>query len=481
MMNLFGKMFAKHRAIDPEGQRIIGATMDTGDVIFAPKGHSMTLGGTGAGKSTSVGVPAIMSLIASEPEKAVLVLDGKQGEFAIQLARMIAALGRKVAVIDDFGVWPVLAPYRISLNPFGSVVATYKRDQRDVVFALEGVTQSLIEEPNNDAKNKYFRAWPRNIIEFAILALLKRNPDLATPGGAAALISDPDMLRGFAETEAEEGDAILQPKARAIRDMIGHEHWPQHLEEAQRALKLYSPGTRLAEIGRNPDITHEDLVREGYVVFLIGPQTKMLSLGSYYANHILSFSSAMLEGAGPLRIVADEVTNCPIKPLLEKITIVRSFGGEFSPLIGQSLSEFERKFGKDLTRTLLDNCATKQWLSITDPEVAESISKAMGEEHAVQSSLGSDSTSSKTQSNLSLTRQRVMSASELMTLNRDEQLVHISGIGYFICKKISQNQIAPYCHLIAENPLEGGKLPPDPKVTFVTPNGRLSQKQGGRS
>lgn len=462
--------FRKIRAKDPEGQRVIGYMRDARDTIFAPKGHSMILGGTGVGKSTSVGVPAILSLITTQPEKAILVLDSKQGEFAIQMARMIAALGRKVAVIDDFGVWPVLAPYRISLNPFGSVIAAYKRDARDVLFALESITQSLIEEPNNDAKNKYFRAWPRNIIEFAILVLLKRNPDLATPGGVSALISDPDMLRGFAETEAEEGDEILQLKARALRDMIGHEHWPQHLEEAQRALKLYSPGTRLAEVGRNPDITHEDLVREGYVVFLVGPQTKMHANGPYYANHIQSFCSAMLEGAGPLRIIADEVTNCPVKPLLEKITIVRSFGGEFT-LIGQSLSEFERKFGKDLTRTLLDNCATKQWLSITDPQVAESISKSMGDEHAVQSSLGSDSASAKTQTNLSLTKQRVMSPSELMAMKPDEQLVHISGIGYFICKKIKQNQIAPYCDLIDENPLEGGKLTPDPKITLVTPEG----------
>ena len=425
------------------------------------------MGGTGAGKTTCVGAPAIMSFVASEPEKALLTLDNKDGEYAIQMARMIAATGRKVVVIDDFGIWPVLAPYHASLNPFGSVVETYKRDMRDVVFAMESVTHTLIEEPNDDAKNKYFRAWPRNIIELADLVLLNRDPDLATPGAMAALVSDGDMLCGFAEIEAEEGDKILKPRAKAVLDMMSHEHWPQHLEEAQRALKLYSPGTRLHDVGRNAEITHHQLIEQGYVVFLTGKQSKMQSLGPYYANHILSFVNAMLEGAGPLRIVADEVTNCPLKPLIEKTTIVRSYGGEFT-FIGQSISEFERKFGKELMRTLIDNCTTKQWLSFSQ-ESAEKTSRMMGEEYALSSSLGSNSGDTKTQTNLSLTKQRVMTASELMAMPKDEQLVHIMGVGYFICKKIGQQNIAPYCHLTDENPMEGGKLDPDPKITLTMP------------
>lgn len=145
----------------------------------------------------------------------------------------------------------------------------------------------------------------------------------------------------------------------------------------------------------------------------------------------------------------------------------RSYGGEFT-LISQSISDFERKFSKDLTRTLVDNCTTKQWLGFSE-ETAKRASEAMGEEYALSSSLGSNSGDTKTQTNLSLTKQRVMTASELMAMPKDEQLVHIMGVGFFVCKKIGQQNIAPYCFDMDENPLEGGKLTPDPMITLTKP------------
>jgi type IV secretion system protein VirD4 len=40
------------------------------------------------------------------------------------------------------------------------------------------------------------------------------------------------------------------------------------------------------------------------------------------------------------------------------------------------------------------------------------------------------------------------------------------------CRKIRQNEIAPYCFDLADNPLEGGRLTPNPKVTLPTPEKR---------
>ena len=93
----------------------------------------------------------------------------------------------------------------------------------------------------------------------------------------------------------------------------------------------------------------------------------------------------------------------------------------------------------------------------------------MGEEHAVSSGLSGAADGAASQANMSLTRQRILSAAELMALPTGTQLVHIKGVGFFLASTISQNQIAPFCHLIAPNPLEGGRLPPDPKITLPKP------------
>lgn len=169
-------------------------------------------------------MPWLISLAASEPEKAILILDSKNGELAVQAAQILFDMGRKVAIIDDMRVWTQLKARYADLNPFGSAVATYLRDPLDVIFANETITHTLIPEPNNDAKNRYFRAWPQKLIDCSMRMMLKRNTALATPGGSASILADGDMLKGFAEIEAKEGDPTLAAQSRAILGMQEPRH-----------------------------------------------------------------------------------------------------------------------------------------------------------------------------------------------------------------------------------------------------------------
>jgi type IV secretion system protein VirD4 len=283
------------------------------------------------------------------------------------------------------------------------------------------------------------------------------------------MLSDTNMLVGLAEIEAEEGDPALQVAARAVLDMKPSEHFPMHVSEAARALRHFGPGQRMEEIGKTASLSHADLIREGYVIFLCGPQALMQQLGPLYALHMGAFVQALFQKIGFLRVIADEFTNSPLKSLISQaITTCRSYGGELH-LISQSKSEVLRKFGKNLTHTIEDNCPTKRWLAFGSHSDAEALSRAIGEEFALTTALGTSSGDAKTQTNLSLTKQRQISASELLSLPRDQQLIHIRGVGYFLCRRVVQNQIAPYCHHLAENLLEGGRLPPDPKITLTVP------------
>ena len=456
-------------AIDPEGQRLLALTLETDEPIFGPFGHSLLLSANGGGKTTRGAMPWLFSLAASEPNKAILVLDSKNGELAIQAARMLADMGRKVAVIDDMGVWPELEPYHIQLNSFGAVVAAHNRDPRDVIFANETVTNTVLPEPaGGPDKNKHFRDVPKEIIEFCNTLMLARNPNLATPGAAATILNNPDMLKSFAEIEAQEGSPMLQAQANTVLEMATTDNWGQHLSEARRSLRLFGPGTRLHEAGRDAKLSHADLIREDYIIFLIGPQAYINRLGNYYALHLMSFCDALYQGAGSLRAICDEFTNTPLKSLVESLTTLRAFGAEIH-MIAQSRSEIIRKFGEQETRTIEENAIVKQWFGFSSFEEAERVSKAMGDEHAVSSSLGGDSQGSKTQSTLNLTKQRIYTPSELMQMKPTEQLIHIKGVGFFMARTISQENIAPYCNLLAENPLEGGRLKPDPRITLVTP------------
>lgn len=463
--------WAKQQAlgpIDPKGHRIIGLSHDKREPIFAPKGHSLCLAANGAGKTTNVAMPALLDLASSEPEKAILVFDGKHAELAAQAAPMLHQMGRPVRIIDDMRVRPELDYLRIELNAFGAAAETYRRNPRDIIFASETLAHAMIEEPSNDARNKYWRAWPRLLLEFANGVMLKRNVEYATPGATAAILADPDLLISFADIESEEGDLLLQTQARAIQSMRGHEHFGQHLEEASRAARIFLPGTRLAEAGANAEHTHENLVREGAIVFLCGPQERMSRLSTYFALHIQGFCEALYAGSGELRAICDEFTNMPLQTLVEALTTLRAFGGEFH-MIAQSRSEVLRKYGQHQTATLEENAIVKTYLGFSSFEEAERISKAMGEEHAVATALGGDGEGQRLNTNLSLIKQRNMTAAELMAIPRGQMLVHVKGVGFFLGECLGQQHRAPYCHLLGDNPLEGGRLAPDPQITLTTP------------
>lgn len=471
------KIFAQARRetgapLDPGGRRLLGLSLDSGAPIWAPKGHSLLLAAAGGGKTTSGALPWLYSFAASDPGTLTLVLDSKDGEVVSQTADMLAEMGLPVGVLDDMGVFPANWRHRVVLNPFDAAVSVYAKASQDLIFAVDSITHALIEEPaDGDARNRYFRAWPRGFHEFGILAFLSRSPRLATPGAIAKLLADPEQLIRLAVIEAEEGDAALQSMARSILGMSRHEHWFQHLEAAQSALRQFRPGTRLHGAGHDATLGHADLIRRGGVVYLVGPQRYMAQLGSYYALHLMAFLQAAFAGAGAIRIIADEFTNAPLKSLVEALTTLRGFGVEVH-MIAQSRSEIERKFGKLGTQTIEENAIVKQWFGFSSFDEAERVSKAIGEELAVGASLGADSESQRLSTNLNQVRQRWLSPAELMAMPPDQQLVHVKGLGFFLARKIAQNQIAPFCHLVGENRIEGGRLPPDPKITFTIPQRR---------
>ena len=74
-------------------------------------------------------------------------------------------------------------------------------------------------------------------------------------------------------------------------------------------------------------------------------------------------------------------------------------------------------------------------------------------------------------SGLGLGRQRWMSPAELMALPPDKVLWWAKGVGFGVDDRIRQNEMAPFCYQLAPNPIEGGVLPPNPKITLKLPEG----------
>ena len=195
----------------------------------------------------------------------------------------------------------------------------------------------------------------------------------------------------------------------------------------------------------------------------------MERLGAHYALHLQSFMEAQLGGEHlPTSYILDEFTNAPLKFLVSQITTIRGYGGSFH-VIAQSRSEIERKYGEKECLTVAENCVIHQSFGFSSFKEAEMVSRAMGERITITMNLNTQSDQLGFSTGFSPGKERFYSPEKLMSLPPDEQILFIKDIGWIHCKKIAQNQIAPYCHEIADNPLEGGRLPPDPKITLATP------------
>lgn len=447
-------------------RRILGLTLD-GQPIFEPKpAHSLLLAAAGGGKTTCGAVPWIQSLI-SDAGRALVVMDSKDGEIAAQCTRLCVEAGRKVAVIDDFGVLGFDHPCHISLNPLGGLIAAQARESGELVFTSDSANHALIEEPANDARNKYWREEPRALIEYASLSLLNRNPNLATPGGVWSVLTNPVLMQRIAKVDADEGGQALAALARHTLEMSQNgEHYPQHRGAAVRALRIFGAESPLHASGVDPDRSHAELLADKFVIFLVGPQRHMERLGPYYALHLQAFMDAILSGVtGGADLILDEFTNAPLKELVSRLTTMRGYGGRCH-MIAQSRSEVQRKYGDKETATIEENAVVKQWFGFSSFEEAERVSRAMGEGRNVSASLSMNSERHDYSGSYQTGKERLFSADELMRLSPREQIIHVKDVGFIHALKIRQNEIAPSCDLLTDNPLEGTRLDPDPKVTL---------------
>ncbi|MBU2527615.1 MAG: type IV secretory system conjugative DNA transfer family protein [Bacteroidetes bacterium] len=456
---------------------ILGLASKGNTPVWSPTsgGSRLVLAATGGGKTTCVAIPTILSLI-EDRTRAMMIIDAKNGEIASQIGPTIIKSGRRFAVLDDTRELGPDYPYRIRVNPFGNVIAAYESGSPNLVFEIENVAHTLIDEPNDDPKNFYFRQVPRQIIECALLALLRHSKSLATPGGLSAFLADTRSWRGFIDRAAEGDDPVLRQRAGQIRELRDKdpEHYSQHMLAALSALGSFQIGSPLHEAGRNAELTHEEVIRDHWVVCIVQNQNVAARLGTYFGLHILSFMAAQMNGAaGAADYILDEFCNAPLREALNRVTVMRGYGGRFH-FIGQSFADVERRYGLKEAAMLAENCTTKQYLKFSSFEESERVSKAMGEVISITDSLSMSSNPVSLGMSLGyqMGRERTFTAEELMRLSEDEQILHIAGIGWIHCRKIRQNQIAPYCFELAGNPLEGGKLTPDPKIDLSPRQGR---------
>ena len=433
--------------------------------------HSLILAAAGSGKTTCGVLPQFMSFVGDD-SLGMVVLDSKNGELAAQCAPICEALGRKIAIIDENDVLKHDFPGRISLNPLNALIDTYKHNSESLLMKIEDVTNILIPEPagnEKDEKNKYWRDSPRMILEVILRFLLSKQDGNILINQAWTHLINPELQKLSISTAGENEDNLsLSGKAARLMQLYNSspDQWNQHILAAIDALRIFEYGSFLQNVGLNAKLDHRHLLKEKYVTFLVGDQRYIERMGTFYALHLTSFIDAQLGGnIGRTEFLLDEFTNAPLQKLINAMTIIRGFGGNFR-FVAQSRSEIERKFGEKQAKTIDDNAAVKQWFGFTSIEEARRVSEGMGKIDVATTNISGKSNDPGMGWSHSVREKSRRSINDLLSLPINDQILYSRDEGWLQCRKISQFEIAPYVYDLGFNHVEN-KNPKQPNADDI--------------
>jgi len=440
--------------------------IDDNGPLYEPKRpkvvHTKIIATAGAGKSTAEIKPRIMWLALQDEPVSLVIPDVKDGELTAECAGPLQREGCEVVVVDDAGVSHAA---HTPVNPFAPVIEAEENKPRLVGPAARELALVLEPEPASDAKNKFFRENPRDIMQFGMRYLARHHADDCTPNGLSVLLSSQTALDRTLELAGLDGGGLGALAERLVqrRDHGAPEHWADFLSTAQKRLEIYEEGGLLEHAGRGAQIEHGAIRERPMVVFLPAPFGLINDYSPYIIKQIHGFMQACKRpGRVPVHFMLDEMTNTPLPRLPADLTIIRGYGGR-ATLAVQAESEIEAKYDKQ-ARTIEGLCKAVHILGVDDMAEAKRISEGLGRASAPAASVNTDPAERAQGGGLSDPGRPLIEPHELMALGPDEKIVLVSGMRPIKCQKLYQNQIMPWAEMFDINPVEGGRMKPDPKV-----------------
>lgn len=71
-----------------------------------------------------------------------------------------------------------------------------------------------------------------------------------------------------------------------------------------------------------------------------------------------------------------------------------------------------------------------------------------------------------------------MTPDEILSMAKDEQIILVNGLRPIHARKLSYARYDPICHQVDDNPVEGSKIRPDPKVFLKYPKAQSKKNEG---
>lgn len=346
--------------------------------VVSQDGHNLIVGAPGAGKSTKVIEPTLLT-IAKSGESA-LVLDPK-GELLEASGSIFESFGYSVHRFDlrdpSYSIrWNALKLVSDALSTNDVRTATQVARQLAQILASQGM--------GSGGDNQFWQTSAVNLITALALAVSSKAPPTTRNLSSVyrTLIETKDLDAFFAAFPPTHPAAMAYGPVK----MSQAETRQSQLAVTAAALALFGdPG--VAWITAASEFDPKSLGQERTALFIVVPDETAAyhPIAALLVNDILrSLAQVAAQSPGnrlpsPCHLVLDEFPVLPALPDWDKVMAVSRGRGIRINLVVQALSQLEGVYGPSVAATIRNTCNTWVYLSSNDDQTAKAISDKTGQ------------------------------------------------------------------------------------------------------
>lgn len=348
---------------------------------------------TRGGKTEGLAIPTI-DILSRASEKASMIIPDSKGTLSNACIGHLARRGYMVYILDLFE-FSMTNFY----NPLHEINLAYQNGKIDLMEELAtDLAYMLIEDTGQ--KDKFWIDAPRALYSATILALVedcnrKGCPEKVTPYSIFLMLSALGKPKNKKKLESGLDNYFLN---RPLTNPARLAYTAIEFSEGKTRSSLLSitiseidayRRSSIAKITAKNDIPLETIGfgEKPVAIFLRVPFYNRSYDGlvsafisqAFYINMRLAALTNNGKCARRVRVVGDEFFNFPALPNLDNmVTVCLGTGWSFD-FYAQSFTQAEKKYGKEVAKIVLDNCATTYFLASPDKETREKVSELCGQ------------------------------------------------------------------------------------------------------
>lgn len=331
--------------------------------------HVLVVAPTGAGKTTGIVIPNLLSWTGS-----VVTLDPKREAWA-------ASAGWRAAHGEVFLWAPLAADGRSArFNPLDQI----SNDKVRRVADLMKLAAALIPEPENDTR--WIAQGAQRLFRALALWVIDTPGAAATVGEIWRIVTTPDDLQAWCHREAisrKDLDSACIADLAAFAGAVDKER-AYILNELQNALQPWSSASVRAATEAS-DFQLADLRRRRMAIYLAMDPADMGAYGRLFRVFVELTADALMrkdESADrrhQVLLLIDEFATFGRLPLIETLmAAVRGYGARVM-IVCQALSQFDRLYGIAGRNALLGNATRQIFMPSPDPVTGAYVSQRAGD------------------------------------------------------------------------------------------------------